>query len=142
MLVRIAAAERAREAAEGRVAAAQEKAAALAAEVALLKARCTRLEADSWDPEAATTAPGVDDRARLESTREAMARIGAMIDELERREEMAAGIRTRTIEQMRHALAEADAPASPPVRPSPVIDVQPARPMRERMAEPKPFPTE
>lgn len=146
MLVRLAGAERAREAAERateaaqqHAAAADQRAAALSAEVDRLRTRCSQLEAESWNPAGGSAR---DAHARLEAVRDAVARVTAMIDELDRREEMAAGIRARTVEQVRQALAEIEAPPSPPVQPSPVIDVQPMKPMRERMAEPDPFPTE
>jgi chromosome segregation ATPase len=153
MLVRIAAAERAREGserardaaeraygdAEQRAAAAEQRAATLAAEVERLKQRAAELEADAWDPAGGSAR---DAQARFEATRAALARVGAMIDELDRREEIAGTIRARTIEQVRQALAEAEAPPSPPLQPARVISVQPPKPMRERMAEPEPFPTE
>jgi hypothetical protein len=134
MLGRIAAAERTREAAVARALAAEDQAARLRSELAELKARCAQLEADAWDANAVTKRS-----VPPEATREGLARLGAIIDELERREEMSAGLRARTLEQMRQAIAEVDAPPSPPVRPSPVISV---RPPRQSMAEPEPFPTE
>jgi hypothetical protein len=124
MLVRVAAAERALtdaqrsvEASLVRAAGAEERAAVLAGEVERLKGRCERLEADAWDPVSSGA------RDRLAAARDAMARVGVLLEELERREEMAAGIRSRTIEQVRQVLAEGEAPASPPVRPMPVLDL-------------------
>jgi chromosome segregation ATPase len=124
MLVRVAAAERALtdaqkavEASQMRAAGAEERAAVLAGEVARLKERCETLEADAWDP---VSSKG---RSQLSGAREAMVRIGALLEELERREEMAAGIRARTVEQLRQALAEAEGPTSQPVRPMPVVDL-------------------
>ncbi len=132
MLVRIAGAERARAAAESRASAAEQQAAALRAEVAHLEARCAQLEADAWGVSESTRRVA---EPQAHAVREGLSRIGAILDELDRREEMAAGLRARTIEQLRQALAEVDAPASPPLTPSPVIEVK-------AMAEPDPFPTE
>jgi hypothetical protein len=58
---------------------------------------------------------------RLANARTAMAATGELLDELHRREEMAAGLRNRTIEQARRALAGDGAAMTappPPTRPS------------------------
>jgi septal ring factor EnvC (AmiA/AmiB activator) len=124
MLVRVADAERALaeaqravEASQIRTTTAEEKAAVLATEVTRLKERCERLEADAWDP------VSVRGRDRVAAVREAMVRVGALLEELDRREEMAAGIRSRTMEQLRQALSEVEGPTSPPVQPMPVVDL-------------------
>jgi chromosome segregation ATPase len=136
MLVRIAAAERARASAESRAAAAEQQAAAMRAEVAHLEARCAQLEADAWEVSESTRRVSVP---QADVVRDALARLSGIVDELDRREEMAAGLRARTIEQLRQTLAEVDAPPSPPVLPTPVIEI---KTMRPAMAEPDPFPTE
>jgi hypothetical protein len=136
MLVRIAGAERARAAAESRAAAAEHLSAALRAELAHLEARCAQLEAEAWEGGQSTTRLAALDPGAVH---EGLTRLGAIFDELDRREEMAAGLRARTMEQIRQTLAEMEAPPSPPVQPSPVIQVSSDRPP---MAEPDPFPTE
>ncbi|MGH7436824.1 MAG: hypothetical protein ACRENE_14215 [Polyangiaceae bacterium] len=119
MLVRVATAERTRAAAENRAVAAELQAGDLRAEVAQLRARCAQLEAEAWEAQESSRRLPVEPDA----VRDAAARVAGIIDELERREEMAAGLRARTLEQIRQALAEIDAPVSPQVQPSPVIDV-------------------
>jgi hypothetical protein len=69
--------------------------------------------------------------AALMATRESMAKAAALLDELERREEMAAGLRARTVEQARSALGDG-VPAAPPSTPPST----PTRASTERDGEP------
>jgi chromosome segregation ATPase len=110
MLVRVATVERTRAAAENRAVAAEMQAGDLGAELAQLKARCAQLEAEAWEAQESSRQLPVDPDA----ARDAATRVATIIDELERREEMAAGLRARTLEQMRQALAEIDSPKTPP----------------------------
>jgi hypothetical protein len=119
MLVRVATVERTRAAAESRAVAAELQAGDLRAELAQLKARCAQLEAEAWEAQESSRQLPVEPDA----ARDAASRVADIVDELERREEMAAGLRARTLEQIRQALAEIDAPKSPPVQPGPVVDV-------------------
>jgi chromosome segregation ATPase len=93
MLVRIAEAERQRMAAQ---------------------ARCAELEAEV----AQTRDRAAAAEARFEGNRMTMASAVAMLDELERREEMAASIRTRSIAQARAALLGQGRTAPPPAESS------------------------
>ena len=110
MLVRVATVERTRAAAENRAVAAELQAGDLRAELAQLKARCAQLEAEAWEAQESSRQLPVDPDA----ARDTAARVASIIDELERREEMAAGLRARTLEQIRQALADIDAPKTPP----------------------------
>lgn len=94
MLVRIAAAERARASAETRAAVAEQQVLALRAEVAQLRARCAQIEAEDWEVQESTRrlAP-----PQADAVRDGLARVAGILDELERREQMAAGLRTRTV---------------------------------------------
>jgi hypothetical protein len=130
MLARVAGAERSRAAAEGRATVADQQAGSLRAEVARLEARCAQLEADAWDLNEQKRHPAPPSS---DTVREALPRLTAILDELERREEMAAGLRARTMEQIRQALAELETPGRPAVKPTPVIDVK---------GDPDTFPTE
>ena len=101
-----------------------------------MQARLAQVEADAWEVGESTrrlVAPHAG------AVREGLSRLSSIIDELDRREEMAAGLRARTMEQLRQTLAEIEAPPSPPVLPTPVIEVTSDRPP---MSEPEPFPTE
>jgi hypothetical protein len=122
MLVRIAAAERARAAADSRAAAAEQYASALRAEVERLRARCAEIDAENRRARESTRRLALP---QADAVRDGITRLGAILDELDRREQMAAGLRSRTMEQVRQALAEIDAPPSPPVLGTPVIAVSP-----------------
>ena len=89
MLVRIAEAERLRAAAQG---------------------RCAEVEAELVEIRQRAAAA----EARLEGTRTTMHSALAMLDELERREEMAGALRTRTLGQARAALQGQGRTAPPP----------------------------
>jgi chromosome segregation ATPase len=89
MLVRIAEAERLRLAAQE---------------------HCTKIEAELVETRQRVAAA----EARLEGTRSTMQSTLAMLDELERREEMAGSLRTRTLGQARAALQGQGRTAPPP----------------------------
>jgi len=89
MLVRLAEAERLRAAAQG---------------------RCAEVEAQLGEMRQRAAAA----EARLEGTRTTMHSALAMLDELERREEMAGALRTRTLGQARAALQGQGRTAPPP----------------------------
>src|SRR5579872_4167161 len=89
MLVRVATVERTRAAAENRAVAAELQAGDLRAELAQLKARCAQLEAEAWEAQESSRRLPIEPDA----VRDAAARVATIVDELERREEIAAGLR-------------------------------------------------
>jgi hypothetical protein len=155
MLVRLATVERAITAAEQRAAESDQHAETLSVALDHEKARSAQLEADGWE---ASDAAVRDTRAQLEalqsaygaaqkeltSVREAMMGAMALLEELERREEMVGSVRMRAIEQMRRTLGVAvTLPPGPmaasPIQAAPIRSIVPIKPMKESMVEPEPF---
>jgi hypothetical protein len=148
MLVRIADAERAKAAAEQRALASDHRAEILGEE--LNRERARGAEADMWETS------GTDDvhhhldeslrkQAQLERAvalaREAMGQASALLEEFDRREEMAAGIRSRAVEQIRRALGGEPITAGVYEPPSGDLPIEgtPVRSLRESMSEPEPL---
>ena len=155
MLVRLAALERATAAAENRAAESDQHAETLSVALGQEKARSAQLEADGWE---ASDAAVRDTRAQFEAlqsayaatqkelgaVREAMMEAMALLEELERREEMVGSVRMRAIEQMRRTLGAAVIlPPAPvealPIQATPIRSIAPLKPIKESMAEPEPF---
>jgi hypothetical protein len=155
MLVRLATVERANTAAEERAAESDQHAETLSVALDHEKARSAQLEADGWE---ASDAAVRDMRAQLEalqsaygatqkeltSVRDAMMGAMALLEELERREEMVGSVRMRAIEQMRRTLGVAvtlpPGPVeAPPIQATPIRTIAPMKPLKESMAEPEPF---
>jgi hypothetical protein len=148
MLVRIADAERAKAAAEQRALASDHRAEILGEELNRERARTSQAEADMWETPGSNDPHGQLDeslkrQAQLERAvalaREAMGQAAALLEEFERREEMAAGIRSRTIEQIRRALGGEPVTAGGYEAPDLAMEGTPVRSMRETMSEPEPL---
>jgi chromosome segregation ATPase len=173
MLVRVAASERAKHASERQAAEAEVRAEVLLAELNHQKSRVAELEA--FDPKAndaafaelrkeleAARSAHARTQEQLGAAREAMGNAMALLEDLERREEMVSGVRRRAIDQMKKSLGSSlSSPqhpaASPPprpqppplpeqaheamgqVQPTPIRSVPPMKPLREGMAEPEPY---
>lgn len=153
MLVRLATVERAMTTADNRAAESDQHAETLSVALDKEKARSAQLEADGWE---ASDAAVRDMRAQLEalqsayaatqkelaSVRDAMVGAMALLEELERREEMVGSVRMRAIEQMRRTLGVAlpHGPGeAPPIQAPPTRSTAPMKPMNESMVEPEPF---
>jgi|HubBroStandDraft_1064217.scaffolds.fasta_scaffold105419_2 hypothetical protein len=155
MLVRIAEVERARTAAEQRAAESDEHAETLSVALGQEKARTSQLEADGWEASetlvrevraqlAAAQATQATMQRELAAAREAMGGAMALLEELERREEMVGSLRARALDQMKKTLggpATLPPPSSegPPIQAMPIRSVAPMKSMKEAMAEPEPF---
>jgi hypothetical protein len=155
MLVRIADAERAKSAAEKRATESDEHAETLSVALGLEKARATQLEADGWEVSEAAVreargqleaerAALATAQKQLADARQAMTAAMAVLEDLERREEMVSGVRMRAVEQMRRTLGGSatmpPAPVeAPPIQAMPIRSVAPMKSMKEAMVEPEPF---
>jgi hypothetical protein len=159
MLVRLAEMERATAAALARAAESDGHAETLSVELGREKARMAKLEMERLEVSDAALA-GL--RSQLEEVgaaqaqlkkdltlaRECMATAMTLLEDLERREEMVAGVRRRAIDQMKKCLSgSADLPppaarrppSKAPLETLPMRSAAPMKPLKERMAEPEPF---
>jgi chromosome segregation ATPase len=103
MLVQIAESERMRAVAQSQVVVASERVETLQSALAEAQSRVAALEAEAAELREQQSLA----EARLSSARESIAAAVALLEEMERREEMASSMRTRAVRDMLHTLGRA-----------------------------------